>query len=499
MDDLINRSLIARNTVWNLTGFFIPLVVAIFAMPVLVRVLGTDRFGVLGLAWVVIGYFSLFDLGLGRALTQLVSKKLGEGQDQKIPALIWTALFLMLLLGLAGTVIMGLFSPWLIHEILNVPEALQAETLYSFYLLSMSIPVIISTAGMQGILKAYQRFGLINAVRIPLGVFIFAGPLVVLPFSQSLLPLVSILVVGLLIAWGVHFPLCFRTIPALRHGIAIRRALIGPLFRFGSWMTVTNIVGPLMVYLDRFLIGALASMTAVAYYTTPYEVVTKIGIMPAALVGVLFPAFSRGFVCNRSYTARLFSQGVRFIFLGMFPIILFIVTFAHEGIDFWLGPEFAHNSSCVLQWLAAGVFINSLAQVAFAMIQGAGRPDLTAKLHLVELPLYLVGVYWLINTHGIKGAAIAWVARIGIDAVCLFGMVHWFLLTNKSIVLRKILPVGAALLALALATILESVGMKALFLLVTLIAFALGSWFLILNHEERAVISNRFKPIQICK
>jgi O-antigen/teichoic acid export membrane protein len=363
----------------------------------------------------------------------------------------------------------------------------------------MSIPVIISTAGMQGILKAYQRFGLINAVRIPLGVFIFAGPLVVLPFSQSLLPLVSILVGGLLIAWGVHFPLCFRTIPALRHGIAIKRGLIGPLFRFGSWMTVTNIVGPLMVYLDRFLIGALASMTAVAYYTTPYEVVTKIGIMPAALVGVLFPAFSRGFVCNRSYTARLFSQGVRFIFLGMFPIILFIVTFAHEGIDFWLGPEFAHNSSCVLQWLAAGVFINSLAQVPFAMIQGAGRPDLTAKLHLVELPLYLVGVYWLINTHGIKGAAIAWAARIGIDAVCLFGMVHWFLPTNKSIFLRKILPVCAALLALALATILVSVGMKVLFLLVTLIAFALGSWFLILNHEERAIINNRFKPIQICK
>jgi len=403
----------------------------------------------------------------------------------------------MLLLGLAGTVIMGLFSPWLIQGILNIPEALQPETLYSFYLLSLSIPIIISTVGMQGALKAYQRFGLINAVRIPLGIFIFAGPLLVLPFSQSLLPLVSILVVGLLIAWCVHFPLCFRTIPALRHGIAIRRALIGPLFRFGSWMTVTNIVGPLMVYLDRFLIGALASMTAVAYYTTPYEVVTKIGIIPAALVGVLFPAFSSSYVHSRSYTARLFGQGVKCIFLGMFPIILLIVTFANEGIEFWLGPEFAHNSSSVLQWLAAGVFINSLAQVAFAMIQGAGRPDLTAKLHLVELPFYLAGVYWLINAYGIKGAAIAWAARIGIDAVCLFGMAHRFLPTNKSILLREISAMGAALLALALGTMLVGSGMKALFLSVTLIVFAVGSWFLILDYEERALIANRFKAIQI--
>ena len=154
-------------------------------------------------------------------------------------------------------------------------------------------------------------------------------------------------------------------------------------------MTVTNIVGPLMVYLDRFLIGALASMTAVAYYTTPYELVTKLGIIPVALVGVLFPAFSTTFAHDRSYTTQLFSQGVKFIFLGMFPVILLIVTFANEGIYLWLGAEFAQNSSYVLQWLAAGVFINSLAQVAFAMIQGAGRPDLTAKLHLLELPFYL--------------------------------------------------------------------------------------------------------------
>jgi O-antigen/teichoic acid export membrane protein len=497
MDKLTQGSLLARNIVWNLGGHVAPLVVAIFAIPLLIKGLGMDRFGVLTLAWVVIGYFSLFDLGLGRALTQLVSKKLGAGQDQEIPALIWTALFLMLLLGLGGTLIMGLFSPWLIHEILNISEALQSETLHSFYLLAVSIPFIISTAGMQGVLKAYQRFGIINTVRIPMGVFIFAGPLLVLPFSQNLLPLVSILVVGLLISWVVHFPLCFYVIPAMRSGITIRRALVGPLFRFGSWMTVTNIVGPLMVYSDRFFIGALASMTAVVYYTTPYEVVTKIGIIPAALVGVLFPAFSNSFVHDRSYTARLFSLGVRYIFLGLFPVILFIVTFAYDGLDFWLGADFAQNSGRILQWLAIGVFINSLAQVAFALIQGAGRPDLTAKLHLLELPFYLLGVYWLINTLGIKGAAIAWVARIGIDTVCLFGMVNWFLPTKKLIFRRKILPMGAALLALALATMPVGLGMKGLFLLVTLITFTLASWFLILTPEERALIGNRFKTIQI--
>ena len=497
MNELTSRSLLARNTVWNLVGQVAPLIVAIFAIPLLIKGLGTDRFGVLTLAWVVIGYFSLFDLGLGRALTQLVSNKLGAGQEQEIQALIWTALFLMLILGLAGTLVMSLFSPWLIHEMLNIPEALKSETLYSFYLLAVSVPITISTVGMQGVLKAYQRFDLLNAVRIPMGVFMFLGPLLVLPFSQSLLLLVSVLMVGLLISWAVHFPLCFCVIPALRHGIAIKGALVGTLLRFGSWMTVTNIIGPLMVYLDRFLIGALASMTAVAYYTTPYEVVTKIGIVAGALVGVLFPAFSSSFAYDRSCTERLFNQGVRYIFLGLFPITLFIVTFAKNGLDFWLGAEFAQNSTSVLQWLAVGVFINSLAQVAFALIQGAGRPDLTAKLHLLELPFYLLGVCWLISTHGIEGAAIAWVVRVGIDMICLFGMVHWFLPTSKSMLRRKILTMGAALLTLAFAARPLRFGMKGLFLLMILLAFALVSWVLILTPEERVLIGNRFKTIQM--
>ena len=67
---------LARNTIFNLIGQIAPMLVAIFTIPVLIRVLGTDRFGVLTLAWLLVGYFSLFDLGIGRALTQLVGRKL---------------------------------------------------------------------------------------------------------------------------------------------------------------------------------------------------------------------------------------------------------------------------------------------------------------------------------------------------------------------------------------------------------------------------------------
>jgi O-antigen/teichoic acid export membrane protein len=424
---LTSGKLLARNTVWNLIGNGAPLIVAVFSIPILIHGLGKDRFGVLTLAWALIGYASLFDIGLGRALTQLVAKKLGSGESHEIPALAWTSLLLMLALGAVGAVAIIAISPWLVHHALKVPEGIQQEVLRAFYLLGLAVPAVVGTAGLRGLLEAHQRFDLITALRIPTGVFTFAGPLMALPFSRSLGPVVGILVAGRFLGCLAHLLVCLKVIPELRERVAWHGPSAGPLLRFGSWITVSNIVGPLMLTLDRFLIGALVSTTAVAYYATPYEVVTKFWLIPGALVGVMFPAFSASFTLDRNRTVDLYRRSVKYVFLVLFPLVLLTMALARLGLTFWLGADFAQHSFRVLQWLALGVLMNGLAQIPFALVQGIGRPDLTAKLHLVELPCYLLALWWLISAYGIEGAAIAWTARMGVDALILFGMTQRFL------------------------------------------------------------------------
>jgi O-antigen/teichoic acid export membrane protein len=482
---LTSGRLLAKNAVWNLIGSAAPTVVAVFCIPILIRGLGTERFGVLTLVWAVIGYASLFDLGLGRALTQLVARKLGAGEDHEVPTLVWTSLVLMLVLGLLGAAVVILLSPWLVHRALHVPSAFQRETLLSFYLLGLSIPVVISTAGLRGLLEAQQHFRVINALRAPMGVFSFAGPLFVLPFSKNLFAIVAVLVAGRLIAWIAHLLLCLRLTVELRARIIWQRAAVGPLLRFGGWMTVSNIVGPLMVTLDRFLIGALLSVSAVAYYATPYELVTKFWLISGALVGVMFPAFSTSSVQDGDRMAVLFGRGVKYLLLVLFPLVLLVVVLAEDGLKLWLGAEFAQNSVHVLQWLAVGVFINCLAQVPFALLQGVGKPDLTAKLHLLELPAYLIALYWLIKAHGIEGAAIAWTARVTVDALVLFGLARRCLPVGAFFRPETTLLAGLALAALGLAALPQGPILKGIFLILAILGFALIAWFLVLSPEER--------------
>lgn len=433
---LTSGKLVAKNTVINLVGQVLPLLVGIVTIPMLIKGLGTERFGVLTLAWMVIGYFSLFDLGLGRALTQIISKYLGKEEAIDLPDLVWTALAIMAVMGFVGALIAGLLSPLLIARVFKMHEQLRPETLHAFYILSASIPIVILSSGFSGILTAYQRFDLINAVRTPLGLANFILPLLVLPFSTSLVPITLLLAVSRLISSVVQFWLCLRVMPSLRTEKHFVSGEVKKLLSFGSWMTVSNIIGPLMVYLDRFVIGAIISVTAVAYYATPYEMVTKLWIISGSLIASLFPAFAASSNSDVNHMIQLLTKSISAIFVFILPIVFIIVTFSHEILMLWLGKDFADNSAIVLQWLAVGVFINCLAQVLFALVQGLGRADLTAKLHLLELIFYLPLLWFALKQYGIAGAAVAWTLRVTVDWVLLLWVTKRLIPSTRDLILK---------------------------------------------------------------
>lgn len=487
----ISPASLTRNVLWNFAGQIAPLFAAVLAIPVLIRGLGVDRFGLLTLAWMVIGYFSLFDFGLGRALIKLVSEALGENRPGEIPKLVWTALALMALLGIIGAAMMFMLSAWLVTSVLKVPENLQTEGLNSFRVLAFSVPIVIFATGLRGILEAYQRFDLVNLVRMPLGILTFVAPLAVLPFSSRLDVIVTALLGVRILLCIVNAIMCERVVPGLLRRFAFSSRLVKPMLRFGGWMTVTNVISPVMVYMDRFLIGGVLGLAAVAYYVTPYEVVTKLLVFPGALVGVLFPMFSAGLATDRPEAARLFRRGVNWLFLCLFPIVLLIAVFAADGLRLWLSDEFAQHGAAVLQWLAAGVLINGLAYVPFAFVQGAGRPDLTAKLHLAEMPFYLLTLWFFMQQWGIVGAAAAWTLRVSVDAVALFAMSARLESELGRTLKKDGLIFAAALIVLALGCWPGAILPKIVFSLVVVACFAWFAWRYLLSPGERAIVNSR--------
>jgi O-antigen/teichoic acid export membrane protein len=472
---LTSGRVLVRSSVWSLLGQGLPLLIAVLAIPHLVKGLGIERFGMLTLAWLLVGYFGLFDLGLGWAVTRLVSQKLAEQNEHEIPSLVWTSQVLMLALGVGAALLLAALSPLLVRQALRVPPGLQVETLWAFYVLAISLPFVVGTSGLAGALAAHQQFSLLNMIRIPMGSFIYLGPLLVLPFSHSLVAVVGILIVGRALGWIAHLMACRHAVPGLASCWAVRLEMAGPLFRFGGWITVTNLVGPIIVYADRFMIGGMVSMASVAYYSTPIDVASRVWLVSSPVIAVLFPAFAASYVNDRPRTARLFQRGVQYAFLVLFPCALILGTMAHEGLQLWLGPVFAGHSTRVLQWIAVGVFLYGIAQVGIALVQGVGRPELTGWLYLVELPLHLGAMWYFIRRNGIEGAAVVWMARGVLEMVLLLVM-SFRLLPRDSAALPTSLALAAASVALVVPIWIGPLVPRLVYLGLSLAVFAAVAW-----------------------
>lgn len=479
---------LAHNSALNLLGQAAPLIVALVTIPRLIRGFGAERFGILTLVWATIGYFGLFEFGLGRALTQSIAQRLGSGLEEELAGVARSGLLLLTGLGVAGAIVVGAMSPVLVDHVLKVPPVLRPESLSAFLVLAAALPFVLATVGLRGILEAHQDFGLATVLRLPGALITYLGPLVTLAFSRSLVPAIIVIAAGRLLMFVVHWFACLRVYPYLRDGTRLERVHASALLRFGAWTTVSNIVSPLMVSIDRFLVGSLLSLAAVTAYVTPYEAVSKLLVIPAAIAAAMLPALAGTLAADRARAQALYDQSLRAIMLVVFPVVLAAVVLAREGLAVWVGGSLPAESARLLQWLAVGMFVSSLAHAPATALQSAARADILARLHLVELPLYAGCILLLVRAYGLEGVAMAWTARATFDAATLAWLAHRRLGlpamprrggSTGLVVMLGVLVAGA---------VLPSTASRLWYLAAVLAIFAATAWKVLISSTERAAI-----------
>lgn len=422
--NLTNRKLLTKNILWNFLAQGLPLLIALFTIPLIIKGMGVDRFSLLTLIWVIIGYMNLFDFGLGRALTQSIASKLSKGMFNEIPTLIWTALLIVFSLGIFATTILCLSAPFIINNLLKVPKEYITETINSLYILALTLPMLLIIVNIKGILEAYQRFVILSILRIPVILFNYVGPLFILPFTNDLFYIVLLLVAGRIITFIGYIIACINCVDGLITNVKIDKTHFKPLLSFGSWITVSNIIGPIMSYMDRFILAGMISAIIIAYYTTPFDVLTRLSIIPIAIIGVMFPAFSAEFQTNKERTKKMYFTTMKYSAVLLIIPVIIVILFVKSGLTIWLDIDFAEKSYKIAQIIALGVFIEGMNQVPIALIQGTGRADITGKIILFILPIYLFLLLLFINSYGLIGAAFAWV----IKAILVFIPVNFYAL-----------------------------------------------------------------------
>lgn len=411
---------LARNSVINLAGQLLPAILALAVTPYLIRALGVERFGLLSLAWVVLGYLSMFDLGLGRATIKKLSEAIGRSEQHRIGPLFWTALALQTALGVLGTIVVVLWGSTIVSS-LSASPAVIGEARGAVRVFEWSIIAVLLFNFSRAPLEATQRFDLVNLVRIPVNSANVLVPVLGAMAGISLPAILAWLVLTRVVGSLAQVFYCFRVLPSLRSGVSVTAPAARELLSFGGWITISSIVSPVLVYADRFLVGLLLTVAAAGFYSVPAELASRLLIVPAGIVATLFPEFSaiagRG---DRRALSSLVAATLRYLLFICGPAAILIIAYARDLLAVWVGAEFARVAHLPLRILVAAVLLNALAYVPYSAIQASGRPDVTAKLHLMELPLQLLLTVTFVRTWGVTGAAAAWAIRVAADALLLF-------------------------------------------------------------------------------
>ena len=483
---------LTRNTCYNVMGQLAPLAAALVVLPFLISMLGKERYGVLSLFMTLIGYVSLFDLGLGGATTKYVSAYAAKGEDDRLVRLIWTALADLAVFGLLIGAVLAASSGLIAQRVLKLPAALVGETQQSLYLIAACLPLILATAAVRGVLEAKHRFSLVNAIRIPVNIGMIVVPLALIPFTQRLPIILLALLVGRAVMFLAFALSCLRIVPEMGRPRFLEKTNHAEVLRYGGWLTFSNIVGPLMANMDRFIAGMQLGMAAVTYYTTAYDVVTKLWIVSGSLLSVLFPLFSALSVDENLKLEDLFARAVKYITLLLTPAVMTAVVVGQDFLRIWLGLDFALQSSDVFQMLAIGVLACAVAQVPYNALQARGYPHAVAYAQMVELPVYLVLLWYAAPRFGIRGMAVVWLGRVLLDALLLFWLYYRISAGSGRMIRSTIIPatVGVALCGILMFVVrqpaIHGPG-KMLLLVLTAGAYGIYAWGRLQEEEKEGV------------
>lgn len=409
---------IRRNTYYNVLGAVLPMLAMVVTLPLYLDLIGEERYGVLALAWTLLGYFGMFEFGLSRATAQRIAM-LEQASDDERATVFWTAFALNAALGVVGALVLLPIGYMAFGQYVDMTDTVRREAVATVPWLAAMVPVATASAVLAGALQGRQRFLALNVITASGTV---ASALVLLGVAawfsvdlRWLLP--AALGVRLLTISGL-FVQCMRHVRLVGRPRA-ERALVRPLLTFGGWVWVGSLVAPVLEAADRFLVGALAGARSVTWYTVPQNLTVRATITATGLVSALYPRLVSALP---EQLDRLTDEAFRGLMVVLTLSVIGGLIIIEPFLILWLGADFAQRSADVGHLTALGFLCAGLAMLPVARLQARARPDLPTKCRLLEVVPYVALVYLATRHGGIVGAAAAMAFRNFADAVLLYGV-----------------------------------------------------------------------------
>ena len=424
-----------RNVIANFLGQGWVALMGLAFIPIYVRYLGIEAWGLMGLFALLHAWLALLDAGmtptLGREMARFTA---GQQTPQAIRDLLRT--LECVCLGTATLIAAAVWasSGWLASDWLKVDKLPIDAVQRAISIMALLVALRFVEGIYKSALFGLQRQVWTNGVNAALATLRGVGAVLVLAavsptieaffLWQALVSLLSVLCLGA----GVH-----RSLPHGPGRASFSLATLLPVWRFAGGMTCITLLALLLTQVDKLLLSRLLTLQDFGYYSLASMVAGALYLLITPITTSLFPKMvelvSSG---NTTALAGVYHHGAQLVAVLTAPVAA-LLAFHGAGVLFaWSGSvELARAAGPVLAALAIGAFLNGLVYVPYQLQLAHGWTGLTLKINLFAVLLLVPMILWVVPRYGALGAAWVWIGLNAGYIVLNVGLMHRRLLAAE--------------------------------------------------------------------
>lgn len=395
----------------GLTSSIWAAVLGLVVVPVYLKYLGIEAYGLIGFFATVQALFQILDLGMAPTINREIARYSASGRWDDAGNLLHTiAVIYWCVAGLICIAMMAFAHTISGHWLKS--ETFQRETVtHAVMLMGLVIACRWPTGLYQGALNGMQRVAVSSGINIAMVSLSALGAVCVLAFVSP--------TVDAFFLWQAGVGFIYAIVVRWAAWRAIGRAgetgfdvrALRSIWRFSAAMMALTFAGLVFSQLDKVLLSKLLSLAAFGQYTLAGVVASALGILITPFYNAIYPRFS-AYVARGQQTQllELYNVSGRLLATVLFPVAMVIAVDGDDLIRLWIGnPQLAEKVAPLAALLAIGSAVHGTMYIPHALLLSQGKTFIPLTINLVLLVIMVPVTVCFALAYGALGGAIAWV------------------------------------------------------------------------------------------
>ena len=405
--------MLKKNLIANYLGQGWAAFINLAFIPIYIRYLGIESYGLIGVFAVLQAWLSLLDVGMTPALGREMARYSSGGKSiQYIRNLLRSIEYVAIGIALFLSASIWIASDWLARDWLQVEKLPYEIVTQAFAIMG----VLVALRFIEGIyrsaiigLQKQVMFNLANAILATLraigaiGVLVWISPTINIFFIwQGFISFLSVIVLAIL---------TYHILPkAERRGVFSVSALYG-VGRFAGGMMGITFLGLLLTQIDKILLSKFLPLSEYGRYTLATVIAGSLFVLINPIIQAWFPRLNQ-LHAGKKYAELVekYHQGAQLVSVFMGSAAVVMIIYSQLILELWTSDrELARRSATLLSLLALGNLLNGLMWMPYQTQLAHGWTGLAMKMNTACIIFMVPVIFWVTPRFGAEGAAWVWV------------------------------------------------------------------------------------------